>query len=92
MKSSTNRQDITRRELLRKAVAQQGMLWPDCPADAFGALGAQDKKIYLVPSLNLVVARHGGAAGVARVPGEEGGGRSSFDNELLGRICRAVKR
>jgi CubicO group peptidase (beta-lactamase class C family) len=70
----------------------QGMLWPDCPPEALGALGAQDKKIYVVPSLDLVVARHGGAAGVARSLGEEGGGRSSFDNELLGRICRAVKR
>lgn len=70
----------------------QGMLWPDCPPDAFGALGAQDKKIYVAPSLDLVIARHGGAAGVARTPGEEGGGRTSFDNELLGRICRAVKR
>jgi CubicO group peptidase (beta-lactamase class C family) len=69
----------------------QGMLWPDCPPDAFGALGAQDKKIYIVPSLDLVVARHGGVAGVARNLGEEGGGRSSFDNELLGRICRAVR-
>lgn len=69
----------------------QGMLWPDCPPDAFGALGAQDKKIYVVPSLDLVVARHGGAAGVARALGEEGGGHGSFDNELLGRICRAVK-
>ncbi len=72
--------------------AVEGMMWPDCPPDAIGALGAQDKKIYVVPSLDLVVARHGGAAGVARTPGEEGGGRTSFDNELLGRICRAVKR
>jgi len=72
--------------------AAQGMLWPDCPPDAFGALGAQDKKIYVVPSLDLVVARHGGPAGVELRPGDEPGGRSSFDNELLGRICRAVKR
>ena len=70
---------------------QPGRLWPDCPPDAFGALGAQDKKIYVVPSLNLVVARHGGAAGIARTPGVEGGGRNSFDNELLGRICRAAR-
>lgn len=70
----------------------QGMLWPDCPADAFGALGAQDKKIYIVPSLDLVVSRHGGPAGIARGPGAEGGGRNSFDNELLGRICRAVRK
>ena len=72
--------------------AGQGMIWPDCPPDAFGALGAQDKKIYVVPSLDLVVSRHGPAAGVARTAGEEGGGRTSFDNELLGRICRAVKQ
>mgnify|MGYP000597239279 CR=1 FL=1 len=32
------------------------------------------------------------ASGVARTPGAEGGGRASFDNELLGRICRAMKR
>lgn len=70
----------------------QGALWPDCPADAFGALGAQDKKIYIAPSLDLVVARHGGASGMARGTGEESGGRTSFDNELLGRICRAVKQ
>lgn len=68
----------------------QGRIWPDCPKDAIGALGAQDKKIYVVPSLDLVVARHGGPAGPT--PGREGGGRTSFDNELLGRICRAVRR
>lgn len=78
--------------LLPTGRAVSGMLWPDCPSDAIGALGAMDKKIYLVPSLDLVVARHGGASGVARTPGAEGGGRASFDNELLGRICRAMKR
>ena len=76
---------------LPNGISGRGMLWPDCPADAFGALGAQDKRIYIVPSFDLVVARHGGASGVVRTPGEEGGGRASFDNELLGRICRAVK-
>ncbi len=70
----------------------QGTLWPDCPPDAFGALGAQDKKIYVVPSLDLVIARHGGPAGIELRPGDEPGGRSSFDNELLGRVCRAVQR
>jgi CubicO group peptidase (beta-lactamase class C family) len=67
----------------------EGMMWPDCPPDAFGALGAMDKKIYVVPSLDLVVSRHGPAAGVARAAGE--GGAGSFDNQLLGRICRATK-
>jgi len=69
---------------------RQGMLWPDCPRDAFGALGAMDKKIYVVPSLDLVVARHGPGAGIARGAGTEGGGRTSFDNELLRRVCAAA--
>ena len=71
---------------------REGMLWPDCPQDAIGALGAQDKKVYIVPSLDLVVSRHGGPSGVARTAGGEGGGGASFDNELLSRVCRAVKQ
>ena len=63
-----------------------GMLWPDCPPDTFAALGALDKKIYVVPSLDLVVSRHGPSAGA----GAEGG-RMSFNNQLLGRVCRAVR-
>ena len=59
---------------------REGMLWPDCPPDSYAALGAQDKKIYVVPSLDLVVSRHGGAAG-----------ERTFDNELLGRFCRAIR-
>jgi len=63
-----------------------GMLWPDCPPDTFAALGAMDKKIYVVPSLDLVVSRHGPSAGA----GAEGG-RMSFNNQLLGRVCRAIR-
>ena len=65
---------------------QKGMLWTDCPRVAVGALGAMDKKIFVVPSLQLVVARHGGAAGVPRVLGPNQG----FDNQLLGKVCSAV--
>jgi CubicO group peptidase (beta-lactamase class C family) len=68
---------------------QRGMMWPDCPPDAVGALGAMDKKIFIVPSLDLVVSRHGPAAGVPRGAGE--GGAAPFDNQLLGRVCRAVR-
>ena len=56
----------------------ESRMWPDCPIDAFAALGAADKKIYIVPSLDLVVTRHGGDAG------------DGFDNEFLGQITRAV--
>jgi hypothetical protein len=45
-----------------------------------------DKKIYVVPGLDLVVSRHGPSAGA----GAEAG-RMSFNNQLLGRICRAVR-
>jgi CubicO group peptidase (beta-lactamase class C family) len=65
----------------------QGELWPECPADMFAALGAMDKKIYVVPSLDLVVVRHGGAA-------ERGGGggmHGGLDKEFMGRLCQAVK-
>ena len=65
---------------------QKGMLWNDCPRDAVGALGAMDKKIFVVPSLQLVVARHGGAVGVQHVLGPNQG----FDNQLLGKVCSAV--
>jgi CubicO group peptidase (beta-lactamase class C family) len=79
------------RKVFAACRASACMLWPDCPRDAFGALGAQDRKIYVVPSLDLVVSRHGGAAGLASAAAGEGGGRASFDNQLLGRVCRAVK-
>lgn len=64
-----------------RAGVHNGMLMPDCPPDTFAALGAADKKIYVVPSLDLVVTRHGGAAKAA-----------DFDNEFLGRVCKAVSR
>ena len=38
-------------------------LFPSAPPDMFAALGKNDRKIYVVPSLNLVVARHGADAG-----------------------------
>lgn len=65
----------------------EGRLLPDVPADSYAALGAMDKKIYVIPSLDVVVCRHGGTAAK-----ESGGAMSSFDNEFLGRICRAVSK
>ena len=49
------------------------------------ALGALDKKIYVVPSLDLIVVRHGKAA-------KEGGlAGSSFDQALWKRLMAAVQ-
>lgn len=39
-----------------------GDLIPSAPADLVSAQGLGDKKIYVVPSMHLVVVRHGGAA------------------------------
>jgi len=57
---------------------------PDAPADMIMALGKDDKKIYVVPSLNMVVVRLGDAAGNVTL------GPSSFDNEFWLRMKEAV--
>jgi CubicO group peptidase (beta-lactamase class C family) len=40
----------------------EGSLVPSAPGDMFMALGANDQKIYVVPSLDMVVTRQGNAA------------------------------
>lgn len=54
----------------------QGELVPNAPSDMFAALGAQDQKIYVIPSQNLVVIRTGDPAGAEEFA------LSSFDNQL----------
>ena len=53
-----------------------GSLIPNAPADLIAALGKNDQKLYMVPSLDLVVVRMGGASS------EELLGPSGFDNEI----------
>ncbi len=55
-----------------------GSLIPNAPADLYAAMGKNDQRLYMVPSLDLVVVRMGGASG------EEVLGPSGFDNELWG--------
>lgn len=57
-----------------------GPLTPSAPADMIAALGKNDQKIYVVPSLGLVVVRQGASAGAPRLA------LSSFDTELWTRI------
>jgi CubicO group peptidase (beta-lactamase class C family) len=58
---------------------------PNAPSDMLMALGKDDKKIYVVPSLDVVVVRLGDdAAGSALGP-------SSFDNDLWGKLKLAMK-
>jgi len=51
-------------------------LIPAAPNDCYAALGKNDQKIYVVPSLDLVVVRQGEASGSPLFA------LSSFDNEL----------
>ncbi len=62
-----------------------GSLFPAAPADMISALGKDDKKIYVVPSRDLVVIRHGDDAGSSVA------GPSSFDSELWEKLMLAIK-
>jgi len=57
---------------------------PAAPPDLIAALGRGDKKIYVVPSKDLVIIRHGPETGtfVAAL--------SSFDNQLWERLAAAI--
>ena len=59
----------------------EGSMIPNAPSDMIAALGANDQKVYVVPSQNLVVVRVGDSAETDRLHAV-----SSFDNELWGRI------
>jgi len=61
-----------------------GFMAPDAPADMIMALGKDDKKIYVIPSLNIVAVRLGDAAGNLTL------GPSSFDNEFWQRMKQAI--
>ena len=57
-----------------------GSLIPSAPSDMFCALGKNDQKIYVIPSLNMVVIRMGNAADNANLA------LSDFDNVLWQKI------
>ncbi|WP_375436292.1 serine hydrolase [uncultured Hymenobacter sp.] len=62
-----------------------GPLVPTAPADLIAALGKNDQKIYVVPSLRLVVVRQGKEAGDVRLA------LSSFDAELWRYLMAAIQ-
>ncbi len=64
-----------------------GHLVPFAPPDMVAALGAGDKKMYIVPSMDLVIVRHGSAA-------EERGvlASSRFDNLWWRRLIAAAPK
>lgn len=66
-----------------------GPLIPSAPADLVAALGLDDKKLYMVPSRDLIIVRLGDRAPIAGAGSPEAG--SSFDNELWLRLSAAFR-
>lgn len=64
-----------------------GPLFPAAPADLVAALGKDDKKLYLVPSLDLVFVRLGDRAPISG--GISPAAISTFDNALWTRLMAA---
>ena len=62
-----------------RALRTEGLLIPAAPADLVAALGALDRKLYVVPSLKLIVVRLGQAA-----PDKD------FDQQLWLRLGKAL--
>jgi hypothetical protein len=62
-----------------------GSLIPNAPADMYAALGKNDQKIYVVPSMKIVIIRMGEDAGNTNLA------MSSFDNELWGKLKVVMK-
>jgi hypothetical protein len=58
---------------------KEGPLIPAAPADTVAALGAFDRRLYVVPSRKLIVVRTGAAAG-----------DKEFDQQLWTRLTKAI--
>jgi len=64
----------------------QGALVSNAPADMFAAMGAEDQRIYVIPSKNMVVIRMGNASD----PANPNFAVSGFDNELWQKINAVI--
>jgi CubicO group peptidase (beta-lactamase class C family) len=69
-----------------KKVTVPGPLTPTMPSDAWMAKGFHEQRIYIVPSLEMVVIRQGEYTGLPEA------GEGSFDAELWRRLMNAVKK
>jgi CubicO group peptidase (beta-lactamase class C family) len=63
-----------------------GTLIPNAPADMYAAMGAEDQRIYVIPSKKMVVIRMGDASD----PQNPSFAVSGFDNELWGKINAVI--
>lgn len=65
----------------------QGALITNAPLDMYAAMGAEDQRIYIIPSKNMVVIRMGDASD----PQNPGFALSGFDNGLWEKINAVIK-
>ncbi len=63
-----------------------GYLVPNAPVDMYAAMGANDQRIYIVPSKKMIVIRMGDASD----PANPNFAVSGFDNELWGKINAVI--
>ncbi len=63
-----------------------GFLVPNAPADMYAAMGANDQRIYIIPSKKMVIVRMGNASD----PSNPNFAVSGFDNELWGKISAVL--
>lgn len=64
----------------------QGPLVKNAPTDMYAAMGAEDQRIYVIPSKNMVIIRMGGASD----PANPNFALSGFDDDLWLRISALV--
>ncbi|MCZ2101239.1 MAG: beta-lactamase family protein [Chitinophagales bacterium] len=64
-----------------------GTLIPNAPADMYAAMGANDQRIYVIPSKKMVIVRMGNAAN----PSNSSFALSGFDNELWAKINAVIR-
>lgn len=64
----------------------QGPLVPNAPSDMYAAMGAEDQRIYVIPSKNMVVIRMGDASD----PANPDFALSGFDNALWEKINAVI--
>ena len=63
-----------------------GTLVPNAPADMYAAMGAEDQRIYVIPSKKMVIIRMGNASN----PSNPNFALSGFDNELWSKINEVI--
>ena len=64
-----------------------GILVPNAPPDMYAAMGAEDQRLYVIPSKNMVVIRMGDASD----PDNPSFALSGFDNDLWQKINAVVE-